>query len=179
MIDHFKQALNDLLSQYRYALRIRAFLQAVSEAVQTQEASRFGLQEGAALDAARGIMLDRAGLRLRENRGTLSDREFRLILKAKLKALRSDGRIVEVLDVFGQLYPDGSVQYTTAFPAAATLSAFTGSPTSSAMGQRIKRIMNLMRPAGVDVTYVEGPTNMFQFDKADQGFDQAPMGKTL
>ena len=70
MIDHFKQALNDLLSQYRYALRIRAFLQAVSEAVQTQEASRFGLQEGASLDAARGIMLDRSGLRLRENRGT-------------------------------------------------------------------------------------------------------------
>lgn len=178
--DHLAEALAVLLSQYRDKTRIVALVGALIAGVQTLEDTAFDVLVGTTFDVATEGTLDQWGVILGEPREDLDDGGYRDLLRAKLQVLRSNGTVPAVIRTWIAMNPDADeAWYRTAYPAGYRLHLQHDVALTDTQLARLLRLMDQVRPAGVNAEYTETTAGGFRFDIAGRGFDGPPMGRRL
>lgn len=139
------------------------------------------------LDNANDAQLDQWGAVIGELREGEADSAYRNIIKARIRANSSNGNIEDLLIILEFLtLSSGLVQSYTRlneqFPARISMSFITFYPLSDSTRNRIKRMIELARPAGVSLFgIVECRSGYFGFDKDDDavGFDYGVFGSLI
>ena len=87
-----------------------------------------------------GIQLDVIGSILAESRGAMTDDEYRLVLKAKIRLIKSSGTVEELVAIFHALFPLATITVTTRPPAYVSVHV-SGviTATEGAIGRRMCR----------------------------------------
>jgi len=101
---HVTEALEDRLFQDVGMPRLESYVSVMAARWQIVEDLLWQLATERNLEDAIGVQLDGLGDILDESRGGLTDDQFRLFLKAKILALKSRGRVeelVQILEVLG------------------------------------------------------------------------------
>lgn len=131
--DHVARALDRLAEQYRASTKLIGMLSALVQQIQEIDDAEWELATERYLYSdveigvvtpffeAEGVQLDMIGVILQETRGSLTDVEYRLVLRAKVKLMRSSGTIEELIAIFHALDAAGSVVITPYYPACFTL----------------------------------------------------------
>lgn len=153
--DHKDRALDELYWQFERQPRIAALVSALAEGAQTLEDAQFDLLTSSTLTAATGQELDQWGQLVDERRHGLDDSTYRAVIQVKIKALRTTGKIDELIDIYERITEADEVRYFTHYPAGFRLTAYRTSPMSDRHVRRVKRIMAVTRPAGVAMVLAE------------------------
>jgi len=119
--DHDALALARVLQQYVGKTRLAAHISINAARMQGVEDALWQLATEQYLDAAEGYQLDRLGVVLDEERGSLGDAQYALVLAAKIRMLRSSGTVPDILAVFETLTPTLGLYLKQSFPACLTL----------------------------------------------------------
>ena len=175
---HFDELEELLDPQFRKPITL-AQLGAFACGLQVLEDLMLDLQVGTTIATAEGVNLEQWGDYINEPRLSLEDPEYRQVLRGKIRALKSGGNLIEILAVFKVLLGADFGLYTTAFPAAYTVTAAPRNESlTQAMTERVVRIMDLMRTAGFGADYVElPPIEGFLLDSSEM--DGPGMGRVL
>lgn len=179
--DHKRKAVEEeLLSQFAGKPRITALIKALAQGVQYLEDMQFDLATGSTLTAATGRELDLWGQLVDERRLGLDDDSYRAVIQTKIRALRTNGTIDDLVDIFKALTDADEVRYFHHYPAGYRLTAYRDEPMSDERVRRVKRIMELCRPAGVGMVLAEAVTTSTcaAFDKSGRGFGSS-LSRTL
>ena len=97
--DHVGEALADLLFQDVGSTRVESYVSTAAARWQAIEDLLWQLATERGLDDAVGVQLDGIGDILDEARGGLSDDQYRLVLRAKILAIKSRGRVEELIEI--------------------------------------------------------------------------------
>jgi len=104
--DHTQEGLARLIHQYADKPRIKLLLQIYLDQIQTCENAIFSLIDNANLDNATGWLLAALGKILVQPNPGLSDANYRTLLRARVKVLRSDGKPEELLTILRLILND-------------------------------------------------------------------------
>ncbi len=143
--DHVTQATALLLTQFKGAAAVEAWLSSYVTQVQEIEAMLFDLLEDRAIDTAIGTQLDGLGVIVGVAREALSDDDYRERLKIQVKINACSGTIEDVLEIFKLLMPDNTFFMTEYADAAFTLEVVE--PILN--GPYLARVCLLIKAAGV------------------------------
>jgi hypothetical protein len=124
------------------------------------------------VDNAFGQHLDNIGGVIGQPRGGLGDDDYKLYLKAKIKANLSSGTPEDLYSVLGLIVPDSVMEYTPMYPAAFEFS-ITGAITE-ATARALLSFLRTARAAGVRgiLRWGISPTgDLFRMDSGP-GLDQ-------
>lgn len=181
--DHVDQALARCAQQYKQSTRLLGLLEAVVDQVQALDDAFWQLATERYLftDAeigsvtvnyeAVGVQLNVIGRILGEDRANLTDDQYRLVLKGKIRILRSSGTAEELVSIFHALFPDAVPTVTTRLPAYVSVQIDDPiTATEAAIGSRFLR---QGRAAGVHGSFrwqQSATAGLFQFDSGP-GFD--------
>lgn len=183
VLDHFDEAEEALLSVYKDADKLRALIHAMCHGAQLVEDDAFDLLSSTPLDVAAGSELDRWGALVSEGRGGLTDDDYRRVIYAKIAATRSAPIVQDVLAVVRLITgtSESEVTYREAFPAFVEFTISHDDDTLvEATHERIERIVNLARAAGVAYDLVEArPGVGFIFDSSTRGFDNGLLARRI
>jgi hypothetical protein len=131
--NHAELALARVAEQYKKSTRINGIIESVADQWQEVDDALWQLATERYLfsDAeiggvtvnyeAEGVQLDVIGALLDETRGAYSDDEYRLILKGKIKLLKSSGTAENLIDIFATCEPDATITVQTWPPAYVTV----------------------------------------------------------
>lgn len=156
--------------------QVDALIDAFAGTIQNIEDMMAEMGFGLDLPAATGLFLDILGGLFGEPRGTLSDVEYRDFIIAKSIALSARGTIPEVRDLV-QTLSDGEVRALPVFPASYEVEILVNDPLIPPRRKRIRRILDLVTPAGVGSSVVEASSESFQFDNGSLGFDTGKLAR--
>jgi hypothetical protein len=144
--------------------RVDALLAAIAENQQEFEDAAFGIYTGLFIETATGYFLDLWGAIYDEAREDMTDTEYRIVVLTKAYARRASGN-VEDSKYVAEVLSGGTATVNPTFPASYQVTINSGSfPLSPQARVRIRRILDYVRPAGVDSTYVETSNGSFIFD---------------
>lgn len=118
--DHVAQGIARLLEQYKRSTRFIALLTVYLERTQALEDALWEVLELRSIDTGFGIILDHIGKILNEPRGGLIDDDYRILLRAKVKVLKSSGTGNQLIEI-GDLSIPGGYTFTLADMGNATL----------------------------------------------------------
>jgi hypothetical protein len=161
--------LDRLPAQFRKP-RIQAFVRAFANQVQKLEQTYYDLWFRRMLDNAEDVDLDNIGALVGEARQGWEDDEYRRYIRARIKTLRSDGRIETLIAIlvllFGLDAADlGNIRARDFYPAAVRIETRF---RATANGEYIARgFLGKAKPAGVNLQYVAWPatfSNIFFLD---------------
>jgi hypothetical protein len=97
--DHVEEGLARLIHQYADKPRIKLLLQIYLDRVQDLEDAIFSLIDNAGLDNATGWILAALGKVLVQPNPGLSDDDYRTLLRARIRVIRSNGKPEELLTI--------------------------------------------------------------------------------
>jgi len=153
-----------LLWQHSCKERLKAYACALGSAAQISEALLFGILIGTSFDAATGEQLDRWGLLVGEERGGLTDTEFRLLIDLRVfvnTAHPSEDNMYSLISrglapsaVRADYMRPGGIQYHVASLV------FTPEPFPTRIGQLVRSF----KPVGVATAIVEYVPDHFALD---------------
>lgn len=175
------------LSQFKGLTNWDKMLSLFCHFMQEAEDNIYDLVISRMLDNANDAQLDQWGAVIGELREGEADSAYRNIIKARIRANSSNGNIEDLLIILEFLtLSSGLVQSYTRlneqFPARISMSFITFYPLSDSTRNRIKRMIELARPAGVSLFgIVECRSGYFGFDKDDDavGFDYGVFGSLI
>jgi len=164
--DHRTQAVNRLLAQFKDSPRLRALVATVGQMAQIAEDEWWNVYQGRLLDMAEGDALDKLGELVGEARWSLTDDEYRRIIRARVLANVCDDSIDEILEVWALLLsPTSKYKYKALYPAGFELHAWRGEPMRELYRRRVRRIMDSIKPSGVGMELVEIYSGYFGFEE--------------
>lgn len=118
ILDHIARAIARLVSQYVGKPKMEALVSVPAGRVQTLEDAFWDvLTKRLNIDVAFGAQLDGIGAIVGQAREGLSDIEYRIRLKARIRTNLSEGSIEEVIAVLSILEPSLVVRVLEQFPA--------------------------------------------------------------
>ena len=168
--------------------RIRALCRALGGGAQAQEDMAFDVQVSTTLEDATGHALDQWGELVGEQRGPLSDNDYRPFIYARLLANRcagtidSDEETVGLLEVLEACTGDFvRVWHEDNFPAGLYLVVERRSFMTLPMLRRVSRLMEQVRPAGRHMTVIETVVGGYGFedDTEAEGLDVGPFSRLV
>ena len=160
--NHAELALARVAEQYKGSTRITGIIESVADQWQEVDDALWQLATERYLfsDAeiggltvnyeAEGDQLDVIGRLLGETRGSYTDAEYRLILKGKIKVLRSSGTAENLIDIFATCEPDATITVKTWPPAYVTVTL--SDPITATDAGVYVRFIREGRAAGVEGT---------------------------
>jgi hypothetical protein len=131
------------LWQYQDLPRFEALLRVLAGLVQPLESLCFDVRRGVQLSYAVGVQLDMLGKIVGELRGTLTDAEFRELIRARIIANKSHGLVSEIYSAMACFVTE-TYRLTEYPPASYTVEALGVLYPST-----LYRILDDMHPAGV------------------------------
>lgn len=162
------EALDLLPSRFREARVVRALVTALAEGAQVVADEVYDLIVSLDLDTATGAHLDVRGSRVFEQRRGLTDDEYRQIIRAKIRALRSCGTAADIYEVALLVAPPGSSVILRELPVAAYEITFRADPSripSDRLRRRMRALLDIVRPVGWNPEYfLEAARPAFAFD---------------
>lgn len=178
--DHTVQALADLLGEFDDSPRFRELITALVDRSQEFEDLAQEVLAEMLLTVAVGLPLEVYGVIMQEPRGSLSDADYRNVLNVKAAAVQSDGEAPKTIWVASTLL-GVAVQYRWMGRAAYHLEWEIATGSTGDWLARIISILDILPPAGVDYTAVEGDSTgagAFRFD-IGPGFDVGKLGEQI
>jgi len=167
--DQVAEGLATLIQQYRNKPKIAAFLTAYLEQIQDLENVYFDLIIERTIDNAVGVQLDGLGAIVGEDREGRSDTDFRLWIRARIQANRSNGYVNELIAITLLVTTDNTV-WISQYPPASMHITIGGVLDEDP--DQIALLLNGAIAAGVGGAIIyQGNNNPFQFDVPGQGFD--------
>lgn len=157
--DHSAQALARVAQEYKQSTRLLGIIESVVDNWQEldnafwQLATERYLFTDVEIDQttvnyeAEGVQLDVIGRILGLDRAALTDDEYRLALKAKIKVIHSSGTGEELIDIFATVEPDATVTVATEPPAYVTVTL--SDPVTAAEAYLYRSFLRDGRAAGV------------------------------
>lgn len=145
--------------------RIRAYMRALGAGAQLLEDQAFDILESTTLENATGHALDQWGDLVGEQRGPLSDNDYRPFILARMLVNRSAGTIdelIEILDICTA--PNLYVWHEDNLPAGLYLVVVRNSFMTEARRRRVSRLMEAARPGARHMTVIEAVPDAFGFD---------------
>lgn len=166
--EHFAQALNRLLSQFKGKPRFEAVIKAFLDQIQEVENILNTLLNARTIDNASGDLLDIIGKIVGRPREGRDDNDYRVWLKSQLSINKSSGTAEELITVI-QLITGLATSGTVLIEEFDSDIAYFRLTILTALGtidpDVVKEIINSMRAAGVStdlVGYLEEP--LFRLD---------------
>lgn len=152
---HKEQMLARLLFQYKDRPNIAKILTVVAARYQGLEDARWQLLTERYIDTAVGVQLDVIGRLIQQERGTsANDAEYRLRLRARMRANQSSGTVEDILAVFAALlggYDD--LELAQYYPAALILSIIGEEPLTATEGALFAGFLADSRAAAIDAQF--------------------------
>ncbi len=119
VLNHAQQAKDNLLQQFKGKANIEGFIDAVIVQIQELEVALVDLDTERRLSTAIGTQLDNLGTIIKRLRGALGDENYRAVLRARIRANRSEGLPEDILAVARLLVDDvNTLEYLEFFPAS-------------------------------------------------------------
>lgn len=151
-----------ILSQYRkLVLYFVPLIEQLVDEVQDLEDAAWGMYEGVQLDNAAGVMLDQYGELLQEKReGITDDEQYRALLKAKIVANVSRGRIEDLIAIVTTaLDPLGTPTVTVReLPPLGAHVEVEGVTVTNPLRERVRRLLSKARGATVRLQFITRPS---------------------
>lgn len=162
--------------------RIRALLLALGTGIQAQEEMAWDVLVSTQLESATGVSLDQWGAIVGEQRGPLSDSEYRRFIMVRMLVNRCNGSVdslIEILDLATQ--PNSEVLHLDNFPAGLYLQVTRKTWMTAPMLRRVGRLMEDVRPAGRHMTCIETVEGGFGFEGSDYsaGYNEGPFARLI
>jgi hypothetical protein len=157
--DIAEDMLERLPAQFRKP-RIQAFVRAFANQIQKHEQTFYDLWFRRMLDNAEDVDLDNIGAIVGEARQGWEDDEYRRYIRARIKTLRSDGRIETLIAILVLLFEldaadIGNIDVREYYPAAIVIETIF---RVTANGEYITRgFLQKAKPAGVRLDYIAWP----------------------
>jgi hypothetical protein len=171
--DHATRALERLLLQYRDSPNIQALVQLQASAIQQLEDAAMDFFSKVALPTATGIVLDRLGAIVGQQREGRDDATYRTWIEARIKLNTGSGTFPEIVALFEPLVPLGTALIAQeAFPAAFTFT-ISNVVITATLASQLVQILRLARAGGVRaILYWQESASgaLFRFDSGP-GFD--------
>jgi len=121
ILNHASLALQRLAQQYKDKPKLAALIGVFTPKVQELEDVFWSLHVDRRIELAVGEQLDLLGRVVGQRRDGASDSEYRLRLKARVRANFSTGSPEDIYSVFRILLPTGTMKITEYYPAGITL----------------------------------------------------------
>lgn len=179
--DHIGRAFRRLLSQYRSKPRIVAFVRALARAANVCEEELFSVLISFDIDNANRNRLEIWGSLVGEQRGGLTDDEYRRFIKARMLVNTSNGTPDELIRILETVTYPSEVSYRDCFPACYMITALRGTPMSDIVARRVGRLMIQAKPAGIGCIVIEAVSPAFGFagDADAGGYDEGLFSRTI
>lgn len=178
--DHSTEALATQSTWTHGHERIRKLCELITDQVQLLENATWELLTNSILSAADGVILDEYGAIFDHARGGLSDTNYRRALETVMAAHQSDGGAKQLIYLASTLI--GVLVEYTVFPLAHyRLEYEIATAISGDWETRVLKILEILRPAGVSYSLVEGTTadsGAFRFDSGP-GFDVGHLARRV
>ena len=172
--NHVEQAQNNLITQFKNKVSIRALIETYVKQIQDIEAVFCQLLEDVRVDTATGVTLDNIGTIVAEARNGRTDSAYRTALFAKIRTLSSQGTIEDIIQVLEAATGGGViVTITEVFPARAVIEV-DQTVTTPLSTEQIVNLLQLASPAGIDLNF--STSDSFRFDTPGSGFNQGVFG---
>jgi len=166
---HVIEGLDTLIQIYKTKPKLLAWLTAFLEQIQDLENAYFELITERTIDAAVGVQLDGLGKIVGQAREGRNDDNFRLWIKAKIRATRSSGYVNDLIAIALLVTTDNAIWIQQYYPAGIHI------VIQEILDEDIDQICLLLESAiaaGVGGLIVyQGNNNPFKFDTPGQGFD--------
>lgn len=166
--DYEERTLGRILSQFQGKIRIEALLTATSTVVQELEELFIGeLLAESEFDVAAGVHLDAWGELVGESRGGLSDEDYRRFISARILANKCLGRTDEFIRIFDLVTGEGTVRENKLLWLGFELYTYreSGDDLTAELKNRIFRMLEGIRPLGVNMKLIEVPFGYFGFEE--------------
>lgn len=162
--------------------KIRGIVRALAQGAQTLEDTNFDLIVSTGLDEATGDALDQWGELVGEERGILSDNEYRQFILARMLANRSDSTVDSLLEIFEiATQPNIATFHQDNFPAGFYLQVTRNDFMTEETLRRVARLMEDVRPGGRHMTLIEAVIDGFGFagDVTAAGYDVGAFSRLI
>lgn len=192
--DHVTQGLALLIDQYRNKPRIRAWVSSYLRRIQEQEDTIWDVIDSRMLDNATNAQLDVLGRIVGQPRIGATDDDYRLFIRTKIRANRSRGLSVDIIEVVIAAM-DGateSFRYIELYPATILIDMVWQLDQLGVTPTFLRDIVTFAKPSGValafhysqseedDGTFACSDTDMPQLDLGRGASDEAGLvGGTL
>lgn len=163
--EHVVKALARLVEQFKNATRVRELLTALVQPVQEIDDSLWQLVTERDIDSADGVNLDALGAIVGQEREGRDDDTYRLWIRARSLANRSNGHPDDALKILELIAPGTEYDLEETFPAAYLVTVFD----LLIPVEQIYQLLALAKPAGVRLNVVYSPD-------LDETFTLAPGG---
>lgn len=178
--DHTAQALATQSTWTHTRARIRRLCTVLGDQVQYFEDVIRQVLVNSLLDNATGLILDEYGSIFDHPRGSLGDTDYRKALSVVMAAHQSDGTAKGIV-YLSSLLIGAAVRYQV-YPLAHYRLTYEGiTQISGDWEARVIQILEILRPAGVSYSLIEGASAAdltFQFDDGP-GFDQGRLARRI
>lgn len=181
--DYLARARARYLEQYKDKANFDALASVFVAKLQEIEDAFWQLYEERTLDSAVGVQLDVLGRILNIARGPYGDEDYRAILRAQVKLLKSSGTINQLIEIVGLASQGADVSVIESFPAALTVQV-SGVTTSDAFASLLARFVRAGRAGAVYGLLEYHPqalenTAIFDSTDPDQVFDAGLFGSAI
>lgn len=183
--DHSAESVDLLLEQFRQAERFHAWIKSYVDRVQIVEDVAWQLLVDRRVDTAAGVNLDVIGRIVGQARAELSDAEYRLAIKGRIRANVSDGTATDIYKTLVAILGDAVVaRIDEQFPGALSLVVVTPLTYPAVVAAIVKDA----RAAGIRLdleysSFAEDETFTFASgdddDESDDGRGFADDGETV
>jgi hypothetical protein len=150
-ITHVQQAKARLIAQYKGKANIEAFIEAYANQVQEIENVLFDLLLLRGVDTATGALLDLLGAIVGRPRDGLGDTDYRLYIKAQIRANISNGNAEELIAIMTLLVSGASFDLVEQYPTDPATLIVRIDDQLVHDGNVIARILHKAKSAGVRV----------------------------
>jgi len=154
-----------MLNPRRNQKHFRALIRAIAQACQIAEDGAWNSFLSNQLESASGITLVYAGRKVGEEKGDLDEAEFKRIISARLRALKTRGEPDDLIAIYKALTGADLVLYFGG-NGAFVLVAHRSSLMRPEYVARVSATMRLAKPVGIHMQLVEAlpPSSTFTYD---------------
>lgn len=172
ILDHPDRAVAQLHTWLQDKPRLISVVRGLAAGAQVAEDQLWGLLTSDTPQLATGVSLNRWGRLVGQERGLLQDEDYRRVIQAAVLAQRCPGdgdSLIRIWEVLMQPTASRLVEVFTGGGASFCLYALREAPLSDAMRTRTKALMQLAKPAGIEMCLVEaiGANPLMGFFTAD------------
>lgn len=147
--------------------RAAALARVLGREAQRWEDLLHAVQTSTALDVAEGVHLDQWGDLVDEPRGPLSDAQYRPFIRARILANRCNGTPDELIEILKLVAaPYSVIQWVPLLPAGFVLQVVRYGWMPEVQRRRVRRLFDLIQPAGRTMELYEGVVGAFAEDSS-------------